>query len=173
LSRPNRPSRFAPFAERVAYGLRLRDVLRRVDQNARGSDSRRLRSDLHEEGSQHVGCSLHITGNEKADRRRGATAERPHASVADLLRPPATGAATVRDVPLVPPTPRDSRTPAPDRGISHRPAGSSTGTWRAETLAAHVPASERSDRSVRARAASTVRLSICPEAGRASRSLGR
>jgi uncharacterized protein (DUF2252 family) len=31
LSRPNPPSR---FADRVAYGLRLRDALRRVDQNA-------------------------------------------------------------------------------------------------------------------------------------------
>ena len=28
------PSRFAPFAQRAAYGLRLRDILRRVDQDA-------------------------------------------------------------------------------------------------------------------------------------------
>jgi uncharacterized protein (DUF2252 family) len=38
------PSRFEPFAQRVAYGLSLRDVLRRVDQNGwrtprRGRDS--------------------------------------------------------------------------------------------------------------------------------------
>ena len=35
------PSRFAPLAERLAYGRRLRDVVRRVDQNAWSPPNRR------------------------------------------------------------------------------------------------------------------------------------